>query len=52
VAALVLALVLGGCVYLHGNGDVRIGPFESERKIDVEGNGQAGPSLKRKTPSD
>ena len=53
LAALVLMLLLSGCVYQHGNGDVRIGPFDSERSVDLERDGPGGPLLgKKKTPPD
>ena len=55
LAVLVIALMLSGCVIQHGNGEVRIGPFESERErtIEIDHDGPVVPPLgKRKTPPD
>ena len=55
LAALVLVLLLGGCVFQHGggNGAVRIGPFDSERSVEIERDVPGVPVLgKRKTPPD
>ena len=55
LAALMVALMLSGCVIQHGNGSVRVGPFESERErtIEIDHDGPVVPPLgKRKTPPD